>query len=122
MKNNLGFTLIEVLIALAIVGIALTAIIKSTSQNIRDTQYLQQKVIANWVAMRIINEARAELIDLSKSNEISDETEMLATFWTWRATVEPTPNPKIQALHVAVFPKDSDQEIINLSSYLYAQK
>ncbi len=122
MKNSQGFTLIEVLVALAIIGIALTAVIKSTSQNIRDTQYLQQKIIANWVATCVINEARAGLINLSKSDEISEETEMLNQAWTWKATLEGTPHPNIKALHVSVFRKDSDQALADLSSYLYEQK
>lgn len=121
MKNNSGFTLIEVLVSLAILSIALTAIIKSTSQNIRDTYYLQQKVIATWVATRIMNEARAGLINLSKSDEMSEETEMLAQSWIWKANLEETPNPNIQELHVAVFHKDSDQEITQLMSYIYAK-
>ncbi len=121
MKNNSGFTLIEVLVSLAIIGIALTAVIKSTSQNIKDTQYLQQKIIANWVAADIINEARAGLINLSKSNEISEETDMLNQIWIWKANLEDTPNPRIKALHVTVFHKDNDQELAQLSSYLYAQ-
>jgi general secretion pathway protein I len=122
MKNSLGFTLIEVLVALAIIGIALTAVIKATSQNIKDTQYLQQKIIANWVATSVMNEARAGLINLSKTDEISDETDMLNQSWIWKASLEDTPNPNIKSLHVTVFRKDSDQELANLSSYLYEQK
>ena len=122
MKNSLGFTLIEVLVALAIIGIALTAVIKVTSQNIKDTQYLQQKVIAHWVASRVMNEARAGLINLSKTDEISEETDMLNQSWIWKASLEDTPNPHIKSLHVAVFRKDSDQELATLSSYLYEQK
>lgn len=121
-KNKSGFTLIEVLVALAILGIAMTAIIKVASQNIRDTHYLQQKVMATWVAARIINEARAGLINLSKSDEISEETEMLGQSWIWKASIEDSPNPSIKELHVGVFHKDNNHEIIQLTSYLYAQK
>jgi prepilin-type N-terminal cleavage/methylation domain-containing protein len=51
-----GLTLIEVLVALAIISIALTAIIKATSENIRGTAYLQDKTIAMYVARQILNE------------------------------------------------------------------
>lgn len=113
--------MIEVLVALAILGIAMTAIIKSSSQNIKDTQYLQQKIIANWVATRVINEARAGLITLSRSDELSEETEMLGQSWVWKANVTGSANPRIQEIQVSVFHKDSDAEIIHLTSYLYAQ-
>ena len=49
LNKNFGFTLIEVLIALTILSIALTAIIISTSQNIKDTFYLQNKNTAEQV-------------------------------------------------------------------------
>ena len=59
-----GLTLIEVLIALAIVSIAMTAIIKATSQNIRSTQYLEHKTLAAWVGEEVLNKARVELLRL----------------------------------------------------------
>ena len=60
MRNLQGFTLLEVLIALAIISIALTAIIKASSQNIKDTAYLEDKAIANWVGLEVMNEVKAE--------------------------------------------------------------
>lgn len=121
MKKHNGFTLIEVLVALAIIGIALTAIIKSAGENIKSTQYLQQKMIASWVAERVINEARIGLIKVS-SDETSDETEMLDQSWIWKAKISESSNPRIKELHVSVFKKENDQEITQLVGYLYAQK
>jgi general secretion pathway protein I len=72
MKQQRGFTLIEVLIALAILSIALTAIIKATSQNIRDTAYIQHKMIAHYVALDVINAARAGLINLPTDDGKAD--------------------------------------------------
>lgn len=63
-NKRAGFTLIEVLIALAILSISLTAIIKATSQNIKDTAYLQEKTLALWVGLNELNEARAGYIRL----------------------------------------------------------
>lgn len=120
MKNSIGFTLIEVLVALAILGIALTAIIKSTAQNIKDTHYLQQKVIATWIATSIMNEARAELIKLS-TDETSEEIEALQQTWIWKAHVEQTPHPKIQKIYVSIFHKNDEREMSRLTGYLYAQ-
>jgi general secretion pathway protein I len=119
MKNNRGFTLIEVLIALVILSIALTAIIKSTSQNIKDTAYLQHKMIAAWVGNEIINEARIGLLKLPAApDSLKDETTMLGEKWTWQATMTPTPNPRIQKIVVDVA---QDKPFIHLVSYLYVQ-
>ena len=118
MKKS-GFTLIEVLISLAILSIALTAIIKFTSQNIRDTAYIQNKTIANWVGTQVINEARAGILKLSQSDHLEQTTEMLGQQWPWQATLQSTPNPHIQEIHVDVFQKENKNKLISLVSYLY---
>ena len=112
-----GFTLIEVLISLAILAIALTAVIKATTQTIRDTLYLENKTIATWVGTQIINEARVKL--LTESTE--SQTEMLNQEWPWQLEIKPTPNPHIQKLIVQVFSPTTKEMIVELESYHYAQ-
>lgn len=120
MKNNAGFTLIEVLIALAILAIALTAIIKSTGQNIKDTTYLQNKTLAAWVGTEVVNRARANLIKLPIAPDaLKDETEMLNQQWPWQASMEETPNPHIKKIVVDVFTSTNPDSIAHLESYLY---
>lgn len=117
-KQN-GFTLIEVLIALAIIAIALTAIIHTTSQNIRQTIYLQDKTIASWVAQNVMNEARAGLLTIPEDETLEQETTMLGQSWNWTAEVESTPNSKIKKITVDVF--RGEQRLIEVSSYTYEQ-
>ncbi|WP_263079726.1 type II secretion system minor pseudopilin GspI [Endozoicomonas sp. Mp262] len=45
-----GFTLIEVLMALAILAIAGMTMLRLAGENIRNTGYIEQKTIARWVA------------------------------------------------------------------------
>ncbi len=120
MNNKAGFTLIEVLIALVILSIALTAIIKSTSQNIKDTLYIQKKMIALWVGNQIMNEI---LIGLRKPptapDSLKNKSTMLNENWTWEASLKPTPNPRIQEINVDVY---QQTRLIHLVSYLYVQK
>jgi general secretion pathway protein I len=118
--QSAGFTLIEVLIALAIISIALTAILKSTAQNIRDTDYLQQKTIAHWVGLEIINAARAGVITLTpEDNQKTAETTMLNSQWIWEATLKSTPNPSISEINVEVFRPSDHARLANLVSYRY---
>src|SRR5687767_14340539 len=92
-----GFTLIEVLIALAILSIALTAVIKATSQNIKDTLYLQDKTIAHWVGLEIMNEVRTHLIKLPQAPDpLEKTTKMLGQTWAWHAYFSASPNAHIQ--------------------------
>ncbi len=117
MKNKSGFTLIEVLIALLILSIALTAIIKSTSQNIRDTLYIQKKTIALWVGNEIMNEIIAGLRKPPMAPDaLKDKSTMLNETWSWAASLKPTPNPNIQEIDVAVSQRTP---LIHLVGYLY---
>ncbi|SRR5579883_348593 len=118
-RNDGGFTLIEVLIALAILSIALISIMRSTSQNIRDNTYLQNKTIAAWVGTQAMNEIRAGVISTASDNEIKKETEMLGRKWSWQATVTTTPNPRIKKIVVDVFSSDG-KKMLSLTSYIYA--
>ena len=106
MRKTCGFTLIEVLIALVILSIALTAIIKATSQNIRDTTYIQTKMAAHYVALDVINTARAGLINLPDAgSQVENDTEMLNQEWHWQLVMKETANQNIKEIRVSVLDK-----------------
>jgi general secretion pathway protein I len=124
LQNIAGLTLIEVLIALAIIAIALTAIIKGASQNIRATNYLETKMTALWIASDVVNEARAGLIKLPENEAISAKMPMLARDWYWELMPENTPNAHIKKMVVTVYPtekaRDAHHGLLTLETYLYA--
>ncbi len=121
MKNKKGMTLIEVLIALVIISIALTAIMKATSQSIRHTDYLQQKIIAEWVGTDVMNEVNLGLIVLPRSaNTLSAETIMLGKKWFWTIEKTATPNPRIRAIQVNVF-NSENKNLVKLIGYIYEE-
>lgn len=126
-NRQLGLTLIEVLIALAIVGIAMTAVIKSTSQNINATSYLQKKTVAMWVAQQVINEARVDLLKMgSSSGRQKLTTHMLGQDWYWQTEEEETPNHRIKKITVKVFENENEEDevapITILESYIYHEE
>ena len=53
-----GFTLIEVLVALAVIGLALGAALTTTAASIRAHEHVRHRTLASWLAMDL----RAELI------------------------------------------------------------
>lgn len=120
-KNSAGLTLIEVLIALAIIAIALTAVIKASSQSIRATTYLQEKTIAYWVGEQVLNETRAGVLSLNASEESRRMTTMLNRNWYWQAKIIPTPNLHIKKIEVKVYAskEDNNDPLIFLESYVY---
>lgn len=117
-QNEIGFTLIEVLVALTILTIALTAILKMASQSIQELNYLQDKTIANWVGINVINSARANLLATTDTT-LNQDTEMLGKTWHWEAKIQSTPNPNIREIHVDVFLKGQLNKLAALMGYLY---
>lgn len=119
-QNEQGLTLIEVLIALAILSIALTAIVQSASQNIRHTLYLQNRTIATWIGSAAMNTIRAGLIQVPAApDHLSENNKTFGQSWTWTAAMKATPNPRIKQVVVEVFHQPDDKRYAHLESYVY---
>ncbi len=123
-EKQLGMTLIEVLIALAIIAISLTAIIKAASQNIRGTDYLQNKAIALWVGEEVMSEVQLGLLPLDdrQANETT-VVNMLGQDWHVNAVEKTTGNPRIKQIRVRVYAREPEDEetspLIDLDGYRY---
>lgn len=118
-KFNAGFTLIEVLVAMVILSIALTAVIHATSQHIRNNLYLQEKTKATWVGVEVINETQAGLITVpNESDYLEKNTDILGSRFSWQAYLHPTNNSRIAEIHVDVF--RNKKKMTHLMGYLYS--
>lgn len=100
MNKNNGFTLIEVLLALAVVAIALTALIKATSQNVTYMTQLKEKMISQWVAKQGVSMIQLGLLPIEVNQEVTQSTTMLGQSWYWRALVSPTSIKKMQQIRI----------------------
>jgi len=80
-----GFTLIELMVALAVLAIGMTAVLHSTSQAAHAGTFLKQKTIAHWVAS---NRAAELSINREWPNPgVVNSTETMAD-QTWRLETE----------------------------------
>ena len=95
-----GFTLIEVLLALAIIAIALTALIKATAQTVTSTQLIKNKTISHWVAMEGVSMIQSGLISIPINQEVTKVTTLLGEQWYWRAKLLPTPIKHMQQINI----------------------
>ena len=84
-----GFTLIEVMVALAIIAIALAALIKASGNHTRSAAYLKSKTLAHYVALNEVARLQIENAwpDLGTKK---DDTEMAGIIWYWTREVEKT--------------------------------
>lgn len=104
-RQQQGFTLVEVMVAMMIVALALTALMVNIGGLIDNTSYLQKKTIAHWVAL---NELELERINNRVTNnmltnEKSGETEMVGRQWYWRIKPIKTANEGFLQLQINVY-------------------
>ena len=121
MKSD-GFTLVEVLIALAIVSIALSGLIKAHTQNANNLAYLQQKTLTNLVVSNLAIEQR-----LGKKPILgyqSGEYRLANRTWPWSIHTQSTVNKDIVKLVLSVYGNVQQQEAKISASELvvYLQK
>lgn len=96
-----GFTLLEVMVALAVLAIALAALIKGVSANSANAAYLRDKSFAQWVGMNVVAEQR--LIAGGKEQGVKrGEEEMGNHTWYWSARVSETFDEDVRRLDVEV--------------------
>jgi len=104
-----GFTLLEVLVAMVILSISLLAAIKVASEVTASAIYLQDKTIAQWVAMNKVTEMRLAK-KLPKPGKSNGEDEMAGRDWRWDIEVKTTPYPQLREIHVGVKPASDDPD------------
>lgn len=75
-----GFTLIEVMVALIVVALGLTALMVAVSGTARTTGYLRDKTLAQWIAMNRLTEVR---LNTSKFQQNTDTQEIKFANRTW---------------------------------------
>jgi general secretion pathway protein I len=114
-----GFTLVEVLLALAIIAIALTALLKVTAQNIENTQRIKDKTISHWVAMQGVTMIQLNLVQVNSSQESTQTTTLLNQKWYWRAKISPTALKKIQQITISVSLNSSGPFREELTAFRY---
>lgn len=103
-----GFTLIEVLAALLIVGFGMLAVIEAVSQTARNSGYLREKTLAHWIAMNRLTEARLES-QPPKIDKSSDEVEMANRRWRWTMVVTQSPLESVRRIDVSVRSADAPE-------------
>jgi general secretion pathway protein I len=106
-----GFTLIEVLIALAIVAIALIAALRAAGQSTANVGELRTRLLAGWVAENILAEHRARGEWLPLGMERGGQREG-GTEFLWRREVIPTPNPAFRRVDVFVSAANEEPRVL----------
>jgi general secretion pathway protein I len=96
-----GFTLVEMLVALAIVAVALTAGMRALAQSADGASTLKARTLALWIAQDRL--AAAELArELPPTGTRQGEATQAGLAFVWRESVAGTPNPVFRKIDVEV--------------------
>ena len=117
-----GFTLVEVMVALAIVAIALPALLMALYQQIDDTAYLRDKTLAYMVAENKLAEIR--LVIGSTRNLSAGKDSGLASMadrdWYWWVETKTTEVENFFRVDITVSLDEQQQEqpLFTLSAFM----
>ena len=106
-QHQQGFTLLEVLVALAILAIVMGALIRVTDSYAFNAGYLQEKTLAQWIAENkaIEYQLRKEFPAIGNKE---GTTEMAKVEWQWRVKVSTTEDRRLRRLDISVAHADGD--------------
>ena len=99
-----AFTLVEVMVALAVVAIAVPALLLTLSQQLDGTRYLQDRIQAQWIAANRLAELRlvAAAKGTLQTGLITGSEEMAGRIWYWWSESEGTQVPGFFRYEVTV--------------------
>ncbi|MEC8956618.1 MAG: type II secretion system minor pseudopilin GspI [Pseudomonadota bacterium] len=119
-SHNQGFTLIEVLVALAIVAIALGKNISITRQDIMRVDSMQKRMFANWIAQNKLAENR--LNNIKNSVGTKDGSIIYAgSEWTWEIVTSKSGIENLLRMDVSVSNANDDVSIRKLTGFVYTE-
>lgn len=113
-RTAAGFTLLEVLVALAVIALSMGAIIKATGDYTNNQSYLRDRTMALWVARNVLVQFRVDK-EWPKVGERKGTQEMGNREWRWLAVTSQTDEDELRRLDVEVFPIDSEDDELPLS-------
>lgn len=112
-----GFTLLEVMVALGIAALSLTAVTAAMSQMVDAANSMKERTYASWIAQNKIAELRLANV-VPDVSEDSGEIEYAGLEWTWRSTISETGVENLYRVDVAVSFADSDAIIRTVTGFI----
>jgi len=119
LNKQLGMTLLEVIVALAVFSIAAVSVTKSLSEQMANMPILEERTLAQWVASN-------QMVDIRLTSDFPDigkkegQVELAGREWYWRQEVVKTTDDKFRMIKVSVSDDNRYERIVaQVSSYVH---
>jgi len=106
-----GFTLLESLVALAILAIALAAALRASAGSTDHVEAMRTRLLADWVAQDrlALHKARGDYPDAGSQDGEETQAGMRLL---WHEEVSGTPNPAFRRLEITVSSPDDPKHVL----------
>ncbi|MGB1561367.1 MAG: type II secretion system minor pseudopilin GspI [Sinimarinibacterium flocculans] len=117
MRRDRGFTLIEMVAAVAVLAMAMAAILSGMARYADNAAHLRERTMALWVAHNRLTEIELQPVwpDVGRSD---GEMELAGQKWKWQVEVKETTDEKLRRLDIQVLSPRRDGNAASLSAFL----
>jgi len=112
-----AFTLVEVLVSLAIIGLSLLAVASVMGDMIDNSNAMREETYASWIAQNKIAELRLANV-IPEVSATSGEVEYAATTWYWRAEISESGIENLFRVNVTVSYPDSESKVRTVTGFI----
>lgn len=112
-----GFTLVEVLVALAVVTTMMTALVLAGSSRVDGLSYMRDRTIATWIASNRLTGLRLAR-DWPDTGTREGEVEAVGRTWRWHAEISNTPDNHVRRVEITVRLDESDDRLSRMVGFV----
>ena len=110
-RGHSGFTLLEVIVALAVVALGLIAAFNGVIQITSGASYMRERTLASWVAMNELTRIRVDGT-FPEVSESDGEVEYGLSTYRWSANVSETGVDNLRRIDMEIAYVDSPDDVI----------
>ncbi len=117
-QTDKGFTLLEVVVALAILALVMSGLVKSIGDSANNQRAIEARTYAQWVALNRV--AETQLAESPTPTGSSNGLiELAARQWQWQQQVDSTDDPAVHRITVTVGREGEASELAQVIGYLF---
>lgn len=112
-KRTTGFTLLEVLVALAIFALVAASVLTATARSLQTASRLEEKTLAMWIADNQLVELQLSKNPVAEGRD-QGEVDFAGRRWQWQSEVQATREPDMRRVTLWVAPIAQDRSTADL--------